>query len=138
MREEPEHLVSIVDDDPSICEATISLLKANGFRTRRFCSAAEFLNCPQLEETSCLILDLRLSGMSGLELQRRLAQENRRIPIIFITAHRTPETRQEAMQAGAIAFLSKPFSEEALLNSIHLALEKPVQQTGGENVSEDF
>ena len=126
MRNQPEHLVSIVDDDPSICEATISLLKANGFKTRSFCSALEFLNCPQLEETSCLILDVRLSGMSGLELQRHLAQESRRIPIIFVTAHGTPESREEAMRAGAIAFLSKPFSEEALLNSIRLALEKPI------------
>jgi FixJ family two-component response regulator len=124
MRKQPEHLVSIVDDDPSICEATMSLLKANGFRTRSFCSAAEFLNCRQLEETNCLILDLRLSGMSGPELQRHLAEKNCRIPIIFITAHGTPENHEEAMRAGAIAFLSKPFSEEALLNSIHLALEK--------------
>jgi FixJ family two-component response regulator len=125
MREKPEHLVSIVDDDPSICEATISLLKANGFRTRSFCSALELLNCPQLDEIGCLILDLRLSGMSGLELQRQLAEAGHRIPIIFITAHGTTEAREEAMRAGAVAFLSKPFSEEALLNSIHLALEKP-------------
>jgi FixJ family two-component response regulator len=125
MREKPEHLVSIVDDDPSICEATLSLLKANGFKTRSFCSALEFLNCPQLDEIGCLILDLRLSGMSGLELQRQLAEAGHRIPIIFITAHGTTEAREEAMRAGAVAFLSKPFSEEALLNSIHLALEKP-------------
>ena len=126
MRNKPEHLVSIVDDDPSICEATISLLKANGFTTRSFCCATDFLNSQQLNETDCLILDFRLTGMSGLELQRHLAEENRRIPIIFITAHGTPESREEAMRAGAIAFLSKPFSEEALLNSIHLALEKPI------------
>ena len=125
MREKPEHLVAIVDDDPSICEATISLLKANGFKTRSFCSAAEFLNSRQLDETDCLIVDLRLSGMSGLELQRHLARENHRIPIIFITAHGTLESREEAMQAGAIAFLSKPFSEEALLNSIRLAFQNP-------------
>jgi FixJ family two-component response regulator len=125
MREKPEHLVAIVDDDPSICEATISLLKANGFGTRSFCSALEFLNSPQLDETGCLILDLRLSGMNGLELQRHLAEKNCRIPIIFITAHGTPEAREQAMGAGAIAFLSKPFSEEALLNSIHLAFENP-------------
>jgi FixJ family two-component response regulator len=104
----------------------MSLLKANGFRTRSFCSATEFLNCPQLEETNCLILDLRLSGMSGPELQRHLAEKNCRIPIIFITAHGTPKNREEALRAGAIAFLSKPFSEEALLNSIHLALERPI------------
>ena len=124
MREKPEseYLVTIVDDDPSICEATISLLKANGFKTRSFCSAAEFLNSPELDETDCLILDLRLTGMSGPELQRHLAGKNRRIRIIFITAHGTPETREESLRAGAIAFLSKPFSEEALLNSIRLAI----------------
>ncbi len=127
MREKAEHWVTIVDDDPSICEATISLLKANGFRTRSFCSAAEFLNSAQLDDTGCLILDLRLSGMSGLELQRHLPRENRRIPIIFITAHGTPEIRDEAMRAGAIAFLSKPFSEEALLNSIRLAFQNPTE-----------
>ena len=125
MREKPEHLVSIVDDDPSICEATSSLLQANGFKTRSFCSAVEFLNSPEFHETDCLILDLRLSGMSGLELQRHLAGKNCRIPIVFIASHGTPDTREEAMRAGAIAFLSKPFSEEALLRSIHSALKHP-------------
>ncbi|MGH7992925.1 MAG: response regulator transcription factor [Limisphaerales bacterium] len=123
MCEKAKHLVAVVDDDPSVCEATISLLKANGFGAESFCSAAEFLNSPQLDGARCLILDLQLSDMSGLELQRHLAGENRRIPVIYITAHGTPETREEAMRAGAIAFLSKPFSEEALLNSIRLALE---------------
>jgi FixJ family two-component response regulator len=127
MLEEPEHLVSIVDDNPSICEATISLLAANGFKTKSFCSAAEFLKSPQLDETHCLILDLRLSGMSGLELQRHLAEAGRRIPIIFITAHGTPEFREEAMRAGAVAFLSKPFSEEALLTSIRLAFQNSME-----------
>ena|SRR6516165_169570 len=122
MLEYARHLVSIVDDDPSVCEATISLLKANGFRARCFPSAEEFLNCPELGETSCLILDLRLSGMSGLELLDRLVKANTRLPVIFITAHGTREAQEEAMRAGAIAFLSKPFSEEALLNSIHSAL----------------
>jgi FixJ family two-component response regulator len=127
MQEKAKHLVAVVDDDPAICEATISLLEANGFRTRSFCSAMEFLNSRQLDETGCLILDLRLSGMSGLELQRHLTAENRRIPIIFISAHGTPEAREEVMRAGAVAFLSKPFSEEALLNSIRLALENPTK-----------
>jgi len=123
MQEKAKRLVAVVDNDPSICEATISLLEANGFRTRSFCSAMEFLNSQRLDDTDCLILDLRLSGMSGLELQRHLAGENHRIPIIFITAHGTPEAREEVMRAGAVAFLSKPFSEEALLSSIRLALE---------------
>jgi FixJ family two-component response regulator len=125
MQEKEQYLVAVVDDDPSVCDATISLLKAYGFRTNSFLSATEFLNSPQLDETDCLILDLCLTGMSGLELQRHLARENRRIPVIFITAHGTPENREEAMRAGAIASLSKPFSEEGLINSIRLALKNP-------------
>jgi FixJ family two-component response regulator len=116
------YLVSIVDDDPSVCEATVSLLKAHGFKARCFPSAEEFLSSHQLDETGCLILDLRLSGMSGLELLGHLVNANKRIPVIFITAHGTPETQEKAMRAGAIAFLSKPFSADALLDSIHSAL----------------
>ena len=131
MREKPACLVAVVDDDPSIGEATTSLLQANGFKTRCFRSAAEFLNSAELEETACLVLDLRLSGMSGLELQHNLAANHRRIPTIFITAHGTPELRERAMRAGATAFLSKPFSEEALLNSVRRTFEQgPETQEG--------
>lgn len=112
----------VVDDDPSVCEAMINLLKANGFKGQSFCSAVEFLNSPQLNETGCLILDLHMPGISGLELQQLLVRENRRIPIICISARGTSESRGEVMRAGAVAFLSKPFNEEALLNSMRLAL----------------
>jgi FixJ family two-component response regulator len=115
--------IVVVDDDSSVCEAMISLLKANEFKVKSFCTAMEFLNSSQLEETGCLILDLHMPGFSGLELQRHLLEENRRIPIICISAEGTAEAREEVIRAGAIAFLSKPFSEKALLNSIHLALE---------------
>ena len=115
----------VVDDDSSVCEAMISLLKANGFKAKSFCTAAEFLNSSQLQDTGCLILDLHMPGFGGLELQRHLIEENHRIPIICISAERTSEARDEVMRAGAIAFLSKPFSEKALLNSIRLALESP-------------
>lgn len=122
MQKKTNHLVSIVDDDKSVREATASLVKANGFKTECFSSAPEFLNSTHANEIGCLILDLQMQGMSGLELQRQLAVENRRIPIIFITAHGSPENLEQAMQAGAVEFLPKPFSEEALLGAIQKAL----------------
>jgi FixJ family two-component response regulator len=117
-------LISIVDDDESVREATTGLLKANGFRAEVFSSAEEFLASPHLRETKCLILDVQMPGMTGLELQRRLAAEDQRIPIVFITAHRDPEIRNEAMRAGAVDFLSKPVSEEVLLHAITFALKR--------------
>jgi FixJ family two-component response regulator len=116
-------LISIVDDDESVREATMGFLKSNGFRAQVFASAEEFLGSTHLNETKCLILDVQMPGMSGLELQRRLAAENHRIPIVFITAHRDPEIRNEVLCAGAIDFLSKPVREEALLHAITLAFE---------------
>src|SRR5260221_313188 len=119
MSEGADHLFSIVDDDESVCEATTSLLRANGLRVESFCSAEEFLASPHASETKCIILDLRMPGMSGLELQRRLAEQDRLVPIIFITAHGTLETCEEALRAGAVDFLAKPFSEVALLRAAH-------------------
>ena len=116
-------LISIVDDEQSIREATTSLLKSNGFRAEVFSSAEEFLESPNLLETKCLILDIQMPKMNGLELQRRLTAENRRIPIIFITAHEDQKIRNEAMRAGAVDFLTKPFSADALLHSIRSALQ---------------
>jgi FixJ family two-component response regulator len=117
-------MISIVDDDQSIREATMSLLKSHGFRAEAFCSAEEFLNSPPVKETKCLILDVQMPGMNGLELQRRLNGEIRRIPIIFISAHESPEIRREARREHAVDFLSKPFTEEALIQAIHSALER--------------
>ena len=116
-------LISIVDDDESVREATTGFLKSNGFRAEVFASAEEFLASPHLAETKCLILDVQMPGITGLELQRRLAVGNHRIPIIFITAHQEPKIRNEAMRAGAVDFLSKPVSEEALLHAIRSALD---------------
>jgi len=92
MLERERHLVSIVDDDPSVREATTSLLRANGFVAQSFSSASEFLNSQDLEETECIVLDLRMPGMDGLELQRHLAAEHRPIPIVIVTAHGTTDT----------------------------------------------
>jgi FixJ family two-component response regulator len=117
-------LISIVDDDQSVREATTSLLKSNGFRAEVFASSEDFLASRYLDETKCLILDVQMPGMNGLELQRRLASENRCIPIIFISAHDNQEVRKQATRSGAIDFLPKPFSEEALLRAIRAALGK--------------
>jgi FixJ family two-component response regulator len=115
-------LISIVDDDLSVREATTSLLRSNGFRAEVFSSAEEFLRSRYLDETKCLILDVQMPGMNGLELQRRLAAQTRRIPIIFISAHDNQEVRKQALRSGAVDFLPKPFSEDALLKAIRSAL----------------
>jgi len=115
-------LISIVDDDQSVREATTSLLKSNGFRVEVFSSAEDFLASRYLGETKCLILDVQMPGMSGLELQRRLTSANRDIPIVFISAHENQEVRKQAIRTGAIDFLPKPFSEAALLGALRVAL----------------
>jgi FixJ family two-component response regulator len=115
-------LISIVDDDESMREAIQSLLRSVGFRTQMFASAEQFLQSDQIETTACLILDVRMPGMSGLELQRHLMATQYRIPIVFVTAHGDEEARARALQEGAVEFLLKPFSEEALLNAIQVAL----------------
>jgi FixJ family two-component response regulator len=115
-------LISIVDDDESVGEALQSLMKSVGFQTAVFASAEDFLNSGDLNDTACLILDVRMPGMSGLELQAELAASNRRIPIIFVSAHTPEEARARALAAGAVAFLLKPFSEDALLGAVDLSL----------------
>jgi len=115
-------LISIVDDDESMREAIQSLLRSVGFRAKTFASGEQFLQSDQIEHTACLILDVRMPGMSGLELQRRLMATQCRIPIVFVTAHGEEEARSRALQEGAVDFLLKPFSEEALLNAIQAAL----------------
>ncbi len=116
-------LVAIVDDDDSMRNALDGLLKAVGFPAQAFASAEEFLKSGQQHQTSCLIVDIRMPGMSGLELQSQLNAERCRIPIIFITAHGDAKMRMQALRAGAVEFLSKPFDEEVLLESVRAALE---------------
>jgi len=117
-------LVSVVDDDRSIVEAIVSLLESVGYTAAGFVSAQGFLNSPQLRRTACLILDVRMPEMGGLELQRRLAAENLHIPIIFITAHGDQEVCE------GTALLRKPFSQEALLGALRSALALPGGPTG--------
>jgi FixJ family two-component response regulator len=118
-------LISIVDDDRSVVEATVNLLQSMGFRARGFLSAEQFLSSHQMRQTSCLILDVRMPGIGGFELGRRLAAEGRRIPIIFMTAHGGDDASNQAFQAGAVAFLIKPFSQESLVQALSSALAKP-------------
>ena len=116
-------LISVVDDDESVRESLSGLIRSVGFGVMVFASAEEFLNSNHLADTDCLILDVRMPGMNGLELQRRLATNHLVIPIIFITAHGDEETRVRALNGGAVEYLLKPFSEEALLNAIDAALK---------------
>ena len=116
-------LISIVDDDESVRESLSGLLRSVGFGAMVFGSAEEFLSSNRLLDTDCLILDVRMPGMNGLELQRRLAASHMSIPVIFITAHGDEEARVRALNGGAVEYLLKPFSEEALLTAIATALK---------------
>ena len=115
-------LISIVDDDDSLRNSLDNLIRSVGYRAQGFPSAEALLSSNQLHDTACLILDVRLPGMNGLELQRRIAAANWRIPIIFITSHADGDARARALEAGAVDYLYKPFREEALLNAIDAAL----------------
>ena len=115
-------IVSIVDDDESNRDAVSSLLRSVGFTAETFTSAEDFLTSDHLHHTRCLILDLRMPGMSGLELQQLLAAAKYRIPIIFVTAHSDEAVRARALQAGAIDLLLKPFRKEALVHAVQRAL----------------
>ena len=115
--------VAIVDDDELMRGALQGLLKEAGLPARAFASAEEFLSSGAQHLSSCLIADIRMPGMSGLDLQARLNQQQIRIPIIIITAHGDERIRKQAMSAGAADFLAKPFDDEVLLRSIRAALE---------------
>jgi FixJ family two-component response regulator len=116
-------LVAILDDDELMRSALQGLLKAVGLPARAFASAEEFLKSEQRQQIACLIADIRMPGMSGLELQAKLNNDRCRIPIIFITAHGDEKMRMQALRAGAVEFLAKPFDDEVLLESVRAALE---------------
>jgi FixJ family two-component response regulator len=122
-------LVCVVDDDSLIRDSTVRLIRSFGFRVEAFASAEEFGDSGYLEETACLILDVRMPGMDGLELQYRLSESSKRIPIVFITAHADEEQERHAIEAGAIGFLYKPFSQESLLQAVRSALEEQPGET---------
>lgn len=124
MSESPP-LVHVVDDDVSICRALERLLKSAGYDVITHASATEFLEARRSSAPSCLVLDIRMPAVDGITLQRQLVREGAAIPTIFITAHDDPKTRAEALQAGASAYLTKPFDDEALLGAIRQALSAP-------------
>jgi CheY-like chemotaxis protein len=115
-------LISIIDDDESVREALWGFVRSVGFAVSTFASAEELVNSDQLGNADCLILDVCMPGMSGIELQRQLVACHCAVPVIFITAHEDEGMRAQALRGGAEAVLTKPFSEEALLDAIHAAL----------------
>jgi FixJ family two-component response regulator len=117
-------LVAIVDDDESVQRALQDLIESDGLSTLCFGSAEQFLDYEAQNKAACLIADIRMPGMSGLELQAKLKAERCRIPIIFITAHGDAEMRILAMREGAVEFLSKPFDDSVLLTIVHAALDR--------------
>jgi FixJ family two-component response regulator len=123
-----KNLISLVDDDERIRRTTTLLIESFGYHAAAFESAEAFLKSGQLHETSCIVVDLQMPGMNGLQLQSHLAAVGYKIPIIFITAYDNKESRQQALQAGAVAFLGKPYSDELLLQALRGALR---QDEGG-------
>ena len=121
---EPESIVFVVDDDPSIRRAIQRPIRSIGLQVEVFGSAQEFLVSKRPDAPSCLVLDIRLPGMSGLDFQRELANADNHIPIIFVTAHGDIPMTVRAMKAGAVEFLTKPFRDQDLLDAIHIALTR--------------
>ena len=121
---DPDHMIYIVDDDASVRDAVSNLLESVGFRAQGFESAEQFRKAPRPEVPSCLVLDYRLPGQNGLEVQEALTKAGDTIPIIFITAHGDVPMTARAMKKGAIEFLMKPFQKEDLLAAIHHGLER--------------
>jgi FixJ family two-component response regulator len=115
-------VISIIDDDQSMRESTKGLVRSLGYQATTFSSAEEFLQSEHVDDTSCLITDVRMPGLSGIDLQRWLVARGVRVPTIFITAFPEEDTRRQAMTAGAIDYLSKPFSEESLIRCLDTAL----------------
>jgi FixJ family two-component response regulator len=113
--------ITVIDDEPSVLKATERLLHAKGFEVETFASAEAFLTCGARRPTTCLVLDIKLGGMSGIELRRRLRASNPNLPVIFITGIDREATRKEAMEAGCVAYLQKPFLSHALIEAIERA-----------------
>jgi FixJ family two-component response regulator len=117
-------VVAIVDDDASLRRSLTNLLTSVGFRVETFASAEEFLRSSDRESIGCLVLDLRMGAMSGLELLRHLTATGSRIPVVVLTAHGDDDAREQALQAGAVAFLKKPFHSNTLLGAIRAAMDQ--------------
>ena len=118
-------MVSIVDDDPHAREGIKELIESLGYNALAFVSAQDFLQSGAVAKTSCLITDLQMPGLNGLELQERLQEQGYQTPVILITAYPNENHRRRALSAGAIGFLSKPFEEQSLLECLTIAMERP-------------
>jgi FixJ family two-component response regulator len=121
---EPEAVIAIVDDDPSVRDGLESLIRSAGFRAETFASAQEFLARNRADSPGCLVLDLQMPGLSGLDLQRQMAEVGMTIPIVFLTGYGNIPASVQAMKAGAVEFLTKPFEEQDLLRAIQDAIER--------------
>jgi FixJ family two-component response regulator len=128
--EQSSRLIAIVDDDQSVQCALQDLIESEGLSTLCFGSAEQFLDSEARYKAACLIADVRMPGMSGLELQAKLKAERCRIPIIFITAHGDAKMRIQAMRDGAVEFLTKPFDNAVLLEAVHAAVEDYAKALG--------
>ncbi len=117
-------MIAIVDDDEFVRVATRHLVQSLGFESHDFASAEEFLRCPHAREFSCVISDVNMPGLSGIDLQRRLAADGRKVPVIFITAHADKAIEERAIRAGAAGFLNKPFDGGTLASGIEHALHR--------------
>jgi FixJ family two-component response regulator len=118
-------LIAIVDDEACVRESLSSLIRSMGHEATEYASAEDFFALGRRDETACLILDVRMPGMGGLELQRRLAETGCRMPIVFLSARASEEEKRRALRAGATDFLNKPVNEDALLRAIRAALDVP-------------
>ena len=125
-----EHLVCIVDDDASVRRSTGRLIRSLGFQAETFESATDFLSSGRAEQTACLLLDVRMPGMDGLELQRRLADRTPPIPIVFLTARASDDEERRALRAGAVEFLRKPVGKEALLRVLSAIFDRSTSGQG--------
>jgi FixJ family two-component response regulator len=130
MGESDTRIVSVVDDNESLRRSLRNLLRSFGFRVETFASAEAFLESIHQEETSCLVLDLRMPGMNGLELLSHLSGTGSRIPAVILTAHSDDEARQRSLESGAVAFLSKPFIGKALLDAVRTAIDQDGRRLG--------
>ncbi len=124
---QPESVVYVVDDDESVRRALARLIRGAGFGVETFASASAFLACPVADHAACLVLDVRLPGASGLDLQSALAESGRSMPIVFITGYASVPMSVRAMKGGAVDFLQKPFDEQELLDSVGRALARDRQ-----------
>jgi FixJ family two-component response regulator len=125
---ERRRVISIVDDDESVREATSALVRSLGYAAATFASAEDFLESDRVNDTSCLITDVQMSGLSGVELQSRLIADGRLMPIIGVTAHPEESIRAQMLRAGAVGFLSKPFHDECLIDCLTTALKSSNSQ----------